>query len=232
MREFKDAITGDSKDDEDRELPAITQARRRASPRREGAEPAATPRARAPPRSRSERHVLTLAVRSSSWRRVLRPVGHEDRLSIVDHLDELRTRLMVCGAALIVAFGICFWQNHPLLNVLNRPLPASPQAPRPTTSAGSDQRLGQGGAGPRLSRRRPSAQLSRSRDLSLPDSALIAAAANRLSAAAKALPQTTPQDVPITIGVGEPFTDDAHRVRLLRAAVHASRCCSTRPTRS
>ena len=60
--------------------------------------------------------------------RGLGPVGHEDRLSIVDHLDELRSRLIVCAAALLVAFGICFWQNPALLRVLNRPLPAS----RPT----------------------------------------------------------------------------------------------------
>ena len=47
--------------------------------------------------------------------KVLRPIGHEDRLSIVDHLDELRSRLFVCAGALVVAFGVCFWQNHPLL---------------------------------------------------------------------------------------------------------------------
>src|SRR6201986_5621350 len=54
----------------------------------------------------------------------LRPIGHEDRLSVVDHLDELRSRLIVCFAVLIVAFGFCFWQNHRLLDLLNRPLPA------------------------------------------------------------------------------------------------------------
>src|SRR5579884_1823392 len=53
----------------------------------------------------------------------LRPIGHEERLSIVDHLDELRSRVFVCLGALIVAFGLCFWQNGPLLNVLNRALP-------------------------------------------------------------------------------------------------------------
>src|ERR1700732_3365247 len=58
---------------------------------------------------------------------VIRPIGHDDRLSIVDHLDELRTRMIVCVAALAVAFGVCYWQNHALLKVLNRPLPASPQ---------------------------------------------------------------------------------------------------------
>ena len=57
--------------------------------------------------------------------RVLRPVGHEDRLSIVDHLDELRTRLMVCAAALVVAFGLCFWQNHLIFDLLNDPLPGN-----------------------------------------------------------------------------------------------------------
>src|SRR5215472_16626950 len=55
--------------------------------------------------------------------KVLRPIGHEDRLSIVDHLDELRSRLIVCGIAL--AFAVCFWQNQALLHVLNRALPDS-----------------------------------------------------------------------------------------------------------
>ena len=55
----------------------------------------------------------------------LRPIGQEDRLSIVDHLDELRSRVIVCVAALLLAFIVCFWQNHALLNVLNRALPAA-----------------------------------------------------------------------------------------------------------
>ena len=37
--------------------------------------------------------------------KVLRPIGHEDRLSIVDHLDELRSRLIICGIALAIAFA-------------------------------------------------------------------------------------------------------------------------------
>ena len=55
--------------------------------------------------------------------KVLRPIGHEERLSIVDHLDELRSRLIVCGIALVIAFAACFWQNQFLLKVLNRALP-------------------------------------------------------------------------------------------------------------
>jgi sec-independent protein translocase protein TatC len=51
-----------------------------------------------------------------------RPIAHDDRLSMVGHLDELRTRLFVCLAAFAVAFGICFWQNQRLLRIVNRPL--------------------------------------------------------------------------------------------------------------
>ena len=53
---------------------------------------------------------------------VVRPVGHEERLSIVDHLDELRTRLIWCIAAFIICFSVCYWQNHWLLQTVNRPL--------------------------------------------------------------------------------------------------------------
>jgi sec-independent protein translocase protein TatC len=55
----------------------------------------------------------------------LRPIGQEDRLSIIDHLDEVRSRLLICLAALLVVFCLCFWQNHPLLNLLNHALPAA-----------------------------------------------------------------------------------------------------------
>src|SRR5579884_524488 len=54
----------------------------------------------------------------------IRTVGYEDRLSLVDHLDELRMRLIISAAALAVAFGICMWQNHVLLHVINKPLKA------------------------------------------------------------------------------------------------------------
>ena len=51
-----------------------------------------------------------------------RPIPHDERLSVVGHLDELRTRLIVSLLALAVAFGICFWQNHPLLRLITAPL--------------------------------------------------------------------------------------------------------------
>ena len=49
-------------------------------------------------------------------------IAHEDRLSAVDHLEELRARLLVCLVAVGLAFGVCAWQNHLLLRVINGPL--------------------------------------------------------------------------------------------------------------
>jgi sec-independent protein translocase protein TatC len=52
-----------------------------------------------------------------------RAVGFEDRLTLVEHLDELRARLIVSLLAFAVAFGLCFWQNNLLLDIANEPLP-------------------------------------------------------------------------------------------------------------
>jgi sec-independent protein translocase protein TatC len=54
--------------------------------------------------------------------RRIRPIGHEDRLSLVDHLDELRTRIVVAVGAFVAALALCFWQNHQLLKIVNDPL--------------------------------------------------------------------------------------------------------------
>jgi sec-independent protein translocase protein TatC len=53
----------------------------------------------------------------------IRPVGHEDRLSVIEHLDELRTRLLLSLFAFIVAFSLTAWQNDLVLEIVNRPLP-------------------------------------------------------------------------------------------------------------
>ena len=55
--------------------------------------------------------------------RRVKAVSHEDRLTLVEHLDELRARLIVCIAVLGVALALCFWQNHLLLEIANGPLP-------------------------------------------------------------------------------------------------------------
>src|ERR671918_103003 len=49
----------------------------------------------------------------------LRPVDFEDRLTLVEHLDELRTRIVISLVTLAVAFGLCFWQNSHLLDIAN-----------------------------------------------------------------------------------------------------------------
>jgi sec-independent protein translocase protein TatC len=57
--------------------------------------------------------------------RRVRPVSHEDQLTLVEHLDELRNRLIVCAAAFGVALALCFWQNHLLLEIASEPLPSA-----------------------------------------------------------------------------------------------------------
>ncbi len=55
--------------------------------------------------------------------RRVKAVSHEDRLTLVEHLDELRGRLIVCILFFVVALGLCFWQNQFLLDLAAGPLP-------------------------------------------------------------------------------------------------------------
>ena len=55
--------------------------------------------------------------------RRVKAVSHEDRLTLVEHLDELRSRIVVCLLVLGVALALCFWQNHLLLEIASGPLP-------------------------------------------------------------------------------------------------------------
>jgi sec-independent protein translocase protein TatC len=137
---------------------------------------------------------------------VLRPIGHDDRLSIVDHLDELRTRLIICLIALSVAFAVCFWQNHALLSVLNRALPHN-------TSVTTQQGLGRAASQAVQLRRLFTNEAAANRALAAAPGVSPQAQQAYLSAAAsfervaKDLPDQAPtQEKPITLGVGEPFT--------------------------
>jgi sec-independent protein translocase protein TatC len=56
--------------------------------------------------------------------RRIRPASFEDQMSLVEHLDELRARLVVCIAVFGAALALCFWQNHLLLELASAPLPA------------------------------------------------------------------------------------------------------------
>jgi sec-independent protein translocase protein TatC len=52
----------------------------------------------------------------------LRPIRPEDRLSLVEHLDELRKRLIICVVVFLASFGLCLWQGDVVLDIMNRPL--------------------------------------------------------------------------------------------------------------
>jgi len=53
----------------------------------------------------------------------LRPAQFDEQMTLVEHLDELRNRIIVSALVLVVACGLCFWQNHLLLEIANKPLP-------------------------------------------------------------------------------------------------------------
>jgi sec-independent protein translocase protein TatC len=137
----------------------------------------------------------------------LRPIGHEDRLSLVEHLDELRTRLIICVVAYVVLFGLCFWQNDRVLDIMNVPLEKTAfkggsEDPFEQNAA-FQQRLGAAA--------RQAAPVLRelSKDAGDPELARQGErAARALESVARATPDATPKK-PITTGVGEPFTATA-----------------------
>jgi sec-independent protein translocase protein TatC len=136
----------------------------------------------------------------------LKPIGHEDRLSLVEHLDELRTRLIICVVAFSVAFGICLWQNHTVLHIMNRSLEHATAHKKGSKdpfeqSAAFDATL------------KAFAQTSQAlssavaRDEAVDPVTRAAAQQNARAAAAavRAAPKFQGRR-PVTLGVGEPFT--------------------------
>jgi sec-independent protein translocase protein TatC len=55
--------------------------------------------------------------------RLPRRLGHGDRVTLVEHLDELRQRLILSLLTLAVAFGVIYAFHESLIRALNRPLP-------------------------------------------------------------------------------------------------------------
>ena len=53
----------------------------------------------------------------------LKPVRHDEQLTLVDHLDELRSRIIYALIFLTVAFAVCFWQSDRILDLAANPLP-------------------------------------------------------------------------------------------------------------
>lgn len=137
----------------------------------------------------------------------LRPVGYDERLSVVSHLSELRTRIIVSLAMLGVAFGLCFWQNHRLLALVDRPLAHQTQA---------QVRAGHGPLGATYSVQRGARDLAVELQVVVgvlegqphppPDVARLLAVSRRLRADVQSLSEPPQGDRPVTLGIGEPFT--------------------------
>src|ERR1700704_4017974 len=65
----------------------------------------------------------------------LRPIGHEDRLSLVDPPAELRKRLVISIVTLVAAFSFCFWQNNAILDIVTKPVRDTQNLQKPSASS-------------------------------------------------------------------------------------------------
>jgi sec-independent protein translocase protein TatC len=135
----------------------------------------------------------------------LRPIAHDDRLSLVEHLDELRTRIILCLVVFIAAFAVCFWQNDAILDVMDRPLNKS------AFHKGSEDPLEKSASFQQVQKRFYLQQallaraMARSNDVTPELRAMWAENARYATASAAAAPKASGRR-PVTLGVGEPFT--------------------------
>lgn len=139
----------------------------------------------------------------------IRMIGHEERLSLVDHLEELRTRLIVSLAVLGVAFGVCLWQNHALLKVINKPLQTETKK-QVDNGAGT---IGQAALAQEGIVKTAETMQALLGALAAPHSGLSTHARAQVQPLASALrsdvakiPRSPAGIAPVTIGIAEPFT--------------------------
>jgi sec-independent protein translocase protein TatC len=136
--------------------------------------------------------------------RRLRPVSHEDRLSLVEHLTELRVRIIISLLALAATTALCMWQNHTVLDILNRPLDS-------TVSHGSKDPLVQGARYDQAIKRYLVQSAALNRRLALQeDNPATRAELQQLARSADAAAALAPElkaRRPVTLGVGEPFME-------------------------
>jgi sec-independent protein translocase protein TatC len=138
-------------------------------------------------------------------RAALRPVNYDDRLSLVEHLDELRTRLIICLAAFLVCFGVAFWQNATLLDIMNRPLEKTAfqsGSEDPFERAANFQQKQKAFL---LQEAALFRALAADDGLSADSRAMLRRVQESASATAAATPELSAKR-PVTLGVGEPFT--------------------------
>jgi sec-independent protein translocase protein TatC len=135
----------------------------------------------------------------------LRPIGHEDRLSLVEHLDELRTRIIICLVFFLAAFAVCFWQNDRILEIMDRPLEQS------AFTKGSEDPLERTAVYQQSLKQLSlqiavlSRQMARSEELSAAEKAQWAIVERQAQRTAAVAPTASARR-PVTLGVGEPFT--------------------------
>lgn len=138
----------------------------------------------------------------------VRPIGHEDRLSVVEHLDELRTRLIICAVTVVVVFAVCAWQNGPLLDFIGKPL-ATQTEKRTKAGKGPLGEIYVAQRGVRSAFQTVTgleAILAADKSLSPGTRTALIAELKRTRTKLAALPRAAPTNRPITIGIGEPFT--------------------------
>ncbi|HLL92369.1 MAG TPA: twin-arginine translocase subunit TatC, partial [Solirubrobacteraceae bacterium] len=136
-------------------------------------------------------------------------IGHEDRLTVVNHLEELRARLIVSLAALAVAFGLCMWQNHALLHFINEPLAhqTQKQVRAGDGPLGATYGVQQGARTVATQLQVVVGALERSGSgASLATRASLAGVAPQLHKAIAALSKEPEGNKPVTLGIGEPFS--------------------------
>ncbi len=138
-------------------------------------------------------------------RAVLRPVAYDDRLSLVEHLDELRTRLILCLAAFLVCFGFAFWQNDTLLDVMNRPLEKTAFQDGSQDPFERSANFQQKQKALYLKQAAAYAALAADDGLKADTRAMFAELARDARSTAEATPGLSAKR-PVTLGVGEPFT--------------------------
>lgn len=139
--------------------------------------------------------------------RRLRSLAYDEQVSLVGHLDELRSRIIVSLLALAVAFGFCFWQNHRLLQLINSPLSHQTQA---------QVRAGRGPLGATYTVQRSARDVARQLQTvvgvlqharpALAAPSTLGGVSRGLRTDVRRLSVPAQGDRPITLGIGEPFT--------------------------
>jgi len=132
----------------------------------------------------------------------LKSVNHEDRLSLVEHLTELRVRIVICLVAFVATTGLCMWQNQRVLDLLNEPLTQ-------TVKAGTSDPIQQSARWDRLAAglMRETALVNRLAAADT-DDAQLKAALTQLAASNERIAKLAPKvqaRKPVTLGVSEPF---------------------------